>query len=281
MIGEPTPPRPDLGLDGPGMAAVRAGDVPRLPDGRPMATWHWWEVVGFTLLGFLLGSIAAAPVFLLFGDTTKGGASGPSELLQGIVMDVVLLATLSLWLRRRHPRWREIVGFPTRRQAPKEALIGGGLGLLVRLAAGIASAVILALLESATGAKVSLPTQVSGNLAPAAFVMFAIYAVIVAPITEEFVFRGLLYRSVRDRWGVVLGAIVSGISFGLVHFIADVPWQGVVALQSTMVVTGIGLALIYERRKNLVADIAGHAAFNLVAVVAIAAGMGYLPVFGR
>ncbi len=53
-----------------------------------------------------------------------------------------------------------------------------------------------------------------------------------------------------------------------------------VALQITMVVTGIGLALIYERRKNLVSDIAGHAAFNLVAVVAIAAGAGYIHIPG-
>jgi membrane protease YdiL (CAAX protease family) len=245
---------------------------------RLLATWRWWEVLGMTLLGFFLGSLVSIPIFILFGDTTRGGASGASELLQGIVMDIVLMATLVLWLRVRHPTWRQIIGFPARRALPKEAAIGAGLGLLVRFAAGVVSVVVVAFLTSATSETVSLPDQVSSDLAPAAFMLFAVYAVIVAPITEEFVFRGLLYRSIRDRRGVALGAILSAIPFGLVHYVAGVPWPGVVALQITMVVTGVGLALIYERRKNLVADIAGHAAFNLLAVVAIGVGAGMLPV---
>jgi membrane protease YdiL (CAAX protease family) len=36
-----------------------------------------------------------------------------------------------------------------------------------------------------------------------------------------------------------------------------------------MVITGLGLALVYERRKTLLAPIVGHAAFNLIAVVVI------------
>ena len=182
------------------------------------------------------------------------------------------------WLRRRHPDWRAIIGFPSRRRVPKEAGIGALLGILVRIAAGIASAAVVAVLTSVSNSQVKIPEQVDTNLAPVAFAMFVVYAVIVAPITEEFVFRGLLYRSIRDRRGVALGAVVSAVLFGLVHAVPGVPWLDVVALQITMVVTGIGLALIYERRKNLVSDIAGHAAFNLVAVVAIAAGAGYINV---
>jgi membrane protease YdiL (CAAX protease family) len=37
--------------------------------------------------------------------------------------------------------------------------------------------------------------------------------------------------------------------------------------------TGIGLAWIYQRRRNLLAPTAGHAVFNLIAVVAIVAGV--------
>ena len=36
-----------------------------------------------------------------------------------------------------------------------------------------------------------------------------------------------------------------------------------------MVVTGLGLALVYERRKTLLSPIVGHAAFNLIAVAVI------------
>ncbi len=277
MIQDPPPPRPDLGLPGM-MNPVLGAEVSSDEAGRPLATWRWWEVVGITLLGFILGTIASIPVFLLLGDTMSAtGASGVSELAQGLVVDGVLLATMIVWLRRRHPRWKQIIGFPTRAQFPKEVLIGGLLGIGVRIAAGIASAIVVGLLGSATGTDVSIPQQVTSDLRPGAFVLFALYAVIVAPVTEEFLFRGLLYRSIRDRRGVALGAIISALVFGLVHFVPGGNWQGVVALQLTMVITGIGLALIYERRKNLVADIAGHAAFNLIAVVAIAFGVGVVP----
>jgi membrane protease YdiL (CAAX protease family) len=36
-----------------------------------------------------------------------------------------------------------------------------------------------------------------------------------------------------------------------------------------MMVTGLALAVVYERRKNLVANIAAHATFNVVGVILI------------
>lgn len=260
------------------MNPVRGAEVTLDESGRPLATWRWWEVVGVTLLGFILGTIASIPIFLLLGDTvTASGASGVSELAQGVVVDGVLVATLIFWLRRWHPRWTQIIGFPTLARFPKEVIIGAALGLGVRIVAGIVSALVVSLLGALTHADVSIPEQVTSDFTPAAFALFAIYAVLVAPITEELVFRGLLYRSIRDRRGVATGAIISALAFGLVHFVPGGNWEGVLALQLTMVITGLGLALIYERRKNLVADIAGHAAFNLVAVIAIATGVGIVP----
>ena len=276
----PEPPsRPDEGFPPlppvPG-AAVRTG-----LDGRPLATWTVWEVVGRVLLGFLLGTLASIPVFALMKDTTSNGAVGPSELLQGLVLDGVLLASLIVWLRRRHPAWRQILGFPARRHLLKEIAIGAGLGLLVRFAAGVASVAVTAVLERATGQAVSLPQQVRTGMSGPAIALFALYAVIVAPLTEELVFRGLLYRAIRDRLGVAVGAVLSAIPFGLIHYVGGQPWRDVLTLQLTMVVTGVGLALIYERRKTLVADIAGHAAFNLLAVILIATGSGLIPGFLR
>jgi membrane protease YdiL (CAAX protease family) len=43
-----------------------------------------------------------------------------------------------------------------------------------------------------------------------------------------------------------------------------------------MVVTGFCLALLYDRRKNLVANIAAHCTFNIIGVILIF----WLPRFG-
>ena len=71
-----------------------------------------------------------------------------------------------------------------------------------------------------------------------------------------------------------LGAIVSGLAFGAFHLLTPGAGLDVLALGITLAGTGIGLAWIYRRRGNLLANIAGHAAFNLIAVIAIIAGVG-------
>ena len=272
MTYEP-PPRPDLRADGHAVGReLVPGPMPAtLPDGRPKVTWRFLPTIGMVLAGFLLGSIAATPIFALFGGTTEGGASGASELAGGIVIDAVVLVVLVVWLNARHRGWREALRLVPSQHVGREVAIGAGLGIAVRIVAGIAVAAIVAVLSAATGDEVTVPEQVTGNLQGVGLVVFAVFAVIVAPVTEEFLFRGLIYRSIRDRHGVALGAIVSALMFGAIHFVVDEAWTGNVALQVTMVVTGLGLALVYERRKTLLAPIAGHAAFNLIAVVVIVA----------
>jgi len=150
----------------------------------------------------------------------------------------------------------------------REVAIGAALGVAVRIVAGIVAAIVIAALASVTGEEVAVPEQVVGDLRGVELVVFTVFAAVVAPITEEFVFRGLIYRSIRDRHGVALGAIVSAVLFGAIHYVPG-PWPDALALQITMVVTGLGLALVYERRKTLLAPIVGHIAFNLIAVVVI------------
>jgi membrane protease YdiL (CAAX protease family) len=256
----PTPPRPDLGSPG----------LPVPPEilGRPLATWRWWEAIGVVVGAFILGSIATIPIYLIFGDTRQGGASGASELAQSAVLDLALLAVLIGWLSRWHPTWRPVIGFPAKDRWVREVAIGAGLGLMVWFAATIAAGAILATLNAIGNAPVpeSLPDQISSDLPAAGLVVFALLAVVIAPVTEEFIFRGLLFRAIRDRRGFWPGAIVSALLFGLVHYLPDNPWRSVVALQAVMVFTGLGLAFVYEKRRNIVANMAGHAAFNSIAV---------------
>jgi membrane protease YdiL (CAAX protease family) len=258
------PPRPDGGGD-PSLVT----DSRSVP-GRPVATWRWFEFVGVFLLGFFIATLAALPVYALLHNTSAGGASGVSELAQTAVTDVVLVGVLVAWLSRKYPDWRAAIGFPPKGRRLREAAIGAGFGLLLLLVATIASTLILALLQAATGgAKQSLPQQVRSDLSRPGLAVFVLVALVVAPVTEEFVFRGLIFRRIRARHGFWLAAAVSSLLFGAVHYVSVGDWQSSAALQATMVLTGLGLATIYERRGNLLADIAGHAAFNTIAVITV------------
>lgn len=264
------PPRPDLRADGSPLGGTQGpvGADDTLPDGRRRVTWRFLPAIGIVLLGFMIGSFAAVPVFALLGDTTDGGASGFSELVQGIVVDLAMMGTLLWWLRTRHPAWPAALRVVPSSRVGREAAVGAGLGVAVRIVAGIVAAIVIFVLAALTNEEVAVPEQVVEGLRGFQLVVFALFAVVVAPITEEFMFRGVIYRSIRDRHGAALGAVVSSVLFGAIHYVPG-PWPDALALQITMVVTGLGLAWVYERRKTLLSPIVGHAAFNLIAVVAI------------
>jgi len=251
------PPRPDLTA---------------FEDTSAKATWRWWEALVAALLAWLAGGLASLPLVALLKPDVSGPIGGEG-LFIGIVSNSVTMALLILWLRTAHPRWAEIIGWPKWSGVVRELAIGAGLGILVRIAAGIVGSGVVLVLKDASNRPVNLPTQISTNLTGWGLVSFAIFAVIAAPVLEEFVFRGLIFRSIADRRGFWTGAIVSAIAFGAFHLLTPGDGLDVLALGITHVGTGLGLAWIYWRRKNLLASIAGHAIFNLIAVVAIIAGL--------
>jgi len=251
------PPRPDLSS---------------LEDASVKATWRWWEALVAALLAWFAGGLASLPLVAVLKPDLSGPIGGEG-LFIGIVTNAVSMGVLILWLRTAHPGWADIIGWPDRSGVVRELAIGAGLGILVRIAAGIVGGGVVLLLKDASNRPVNLPTQISTDLTGWGLVSFAIFAVIAAPLLEEFVFRGLLFRSIADRHGFWAGAIVSAIAFGAFHLLTPGNGLDVLALGITHVGTGLGLAWIYWKRKNLLASIAGHAIFNLIAVVAIIAGL--------
>jgi membrane protease YdiL (CAAX protease family) len=89
---------------------------------------------------------------------------------------------------------------------------------------------------------------------PAVIAIF-VAATVGAPLLEELLFRGLLFRSLRRPLGVASALVLSGIFFGALHPLANVVPVGFL---------GIVLAGIFatSRQRSLVASIAGHATFN-------------------
>ena len=255
----PPPPRPDIPWQ-------------EAQPGPTVATWRWWEAVIASMVAWLIGGFAVLPLVALMRPSADDPLGGDA-LFIATISNAITLGVLILWLRTSHPGWVTIIGWPSRRQALPEIAIGAGLGILVRVASGVAATLIVFALRGVSDRSVDLPTQVSTDLSGWGVVAFAVFAVIAAPVLEEFVFRGLLFRSIADRHGFWPGALVSAVAFGAFHLLTPGDGLDVLALGLTHVGTGIGLAWIYWRRKNLLASIAGHAVFNLIAVIAIVTGL--------
>ncbi len=41
--------------------------------------------------------------------------------------------------------------------------------------------------------------------------------IITAPVAEEILFRGLVFRTLRERWGTMAGVLISSVLFALIH----------------------------------------------------------------
>ncbi len=78
--------------------------------------------------------------------------------------------------------------------------------------------------------------------------------VVVAPLTEEFLFRGLILRGFLSRYRARKAILVSALLFGAFHLN---PWQ---LLPATVV--GVLFGWWFAQTRSLVPGLVGHALFN-------------------
>jgi membrane protease YdiL (CAAX protease family) len=88
----------------------------------------------------------------------------------------------------------------------------------------------------------------------------------LAPVAEEFFFRGFLYNAFRQRMPAIAAGILQSLIFGFCHTFGTI--HAVIA-----VVLGIALTLVYQWRKTLVTPIVVHAGLNLTSAIGVLAMM--------
>jgi membrane protease YdiL (CAAX protease family) len=81
---------------------------------------------------------------------------------------------------------------------------------------------------------------------------------LLGPITEEVVFRGLIFRLLRDEGFVKPGIIVSSVLFAVIH--------GGVSDALMAFPVGVALAWLYDQTGRLSAPLAAHILLNSLAV---------------
>ena len=91
-------------------------------------------------------------------------------------------------------------------------------------------------------------------------VLSAALTCVVAPIGEEFLFRGYIFTALRNWRGPWPAAVITGLLFGLVH-IGSAPVLDLIPLAGL----GFGLCLLYRRTGSLYPCIALHSLNNSIA----------------
>jgi len=85
-------------------------------------------------------------------------------------------------------------------------------------------------------------------------VYLGVFAVVLAPVAEEFIFRGMLFPFVRQLGFPKLAWLGVSFLFALIHLNAPTLLP--------LFVFALGLTWLYERTDNMLAPITAHALFN-------------------
>lgn len=99
---------------------------------------------------------------------------------------------------------------------------------------------------------------------PAGWAAGLVAMVLVGPLGEEVLFRGLLQQAARAALGPVAAVVGIALLFAGLHFLP--------AYLAAIALVGIVLGVAFERSGSLVAGWIAHAAYNGLVLVALAGG---------
>jgi membrane protease YdiL (CAAX protease family) len=240
------PPRPDA-----------FGEPDRLPPLAPLPTWRAWEAVAVFFAALLVAAIVDSIV-------QAAVTSCPGRYLGQLVAGEAGLAVAVIgWLRIVDHAPLAALGLPRRPWGDLAAGVATGAVLVV---AGDGVLVIVrSIVTQVLGHAPAQPDQVFTCVRGGWLIAVAPAVIVAAPFGEELFFRGYLYKGLRRRFPVWVAALISAAAFGAGHFAG----LSYLLLIPGLIVVGVGLALVYERRQSLLASMAAHATFNVVGFIAI------------
>jgi uncharacterized protein len=254
-IPPPQPASEPASADGAAEAKPPPGDEP---------DWRIWMVPAAIVMGLAMGELAVIVVDVI-GAAAGSSFTHPSpavSIVGNVVVDLAFVASALYFASTRPPLRASDFGFrrvPLRRGVI--AVVSAGVGYY-----GLTA--VYAEIFKLHGQD-KLPSELGVSRSDAALVAAAVFVCVIAPIAEEFFFRGFLFGALR-RWrvrvagrevGSWLAAVVVGVLFGLAHTGSASP-EYLVPLGFL----GFVLCLIRWRTRSLYPCMALHAFNNSLAL---------------
>jgi CAAX protease family protein len=230
---------------------------PERPEGAPESGPRWppWTAPVALIAGFAVA---------LFGYILVGGIAGAAgadlddpppwvNILATVIQDAALIGS-ALFFARLNGRVR------ARDFGLRPTPFWSGLGWMS--AAWAAFFVFTIVWISALGIEErdDLPSELGADESTLALVCVGLLVTVVAPVAEEFFFRGFFFNALRNWRGVLPAALLTGLVFGAIHG-GSAPAGYLVPLAAF----GVALCLLYVRTGSLYPCIALHALNNSLA----------------
>ncbi len=212
------------------------------------------------MLRLLLGIFLCVAIGALLTLLVRGANASKPELSLGRMMVSVLsfqgaaLALVWRFIREHEMNWAEAFGFRNRRG---RALLLGTLAVFIFSPVGqllqLLSFKLLTWLHLDPTAQAAVEVLRGASRGPG-LIGFVLITVVLVPLAEELVFRGILYPAIKSAGFPRLALWGTSVFFAAIHFN--------LAIFLPLLLLALVLTWLYEKTDNLLATIAAHSLFN-------------------
>jgi uncharacterized protein len=233
------------------------------PPGQAAVDWPAWmapvALIGGLVVAAVGGLVVDLPAIALGAKLTTSHTPPGLAIADTFVQDVafVLAAVFCAQLGGRGVRAWQLGLRPPRVGWRRAALMIAGLIVLF-----IVLNVIWAALFNP--GKEKILEQLGSNENAALLLLSAALTCVVAPISEEILFRGFIFTALRSWRGTIPAAVITGVLFGAVHA-GSAPVLDLVPLAAL----GFGLCLLYRYSGSLYPCIIAHSLNNSIAFASL------------
>jgi uncharacterized protein len=222
----------------------------RIAWGLPDALLCW-------MAGYLGAILASIPLY-----ASHGGTDIDTKLVFGVILPaqqlMVLLAVVYVTRLKGQKSLAADFGLVVRLRDAKALIVGATLEIVLTLA-------LLPIIQLDPDAQnQQLLSDLKDHRDIGTIVLFVIGAVVLAPIIEELLFRGVLLRALLRRAQPVTAVLTSAVIFALVHYLGD---PNTLPFLPALTGLGVVLAVVALRSGDLSTSIFIHAGFNLTTTI--------------
>ncbi|WP_418791740.1 lysostaphin resistance A-like protein [Phosphitispora sp. TUW77] len=219
--------------------------------------WKWWDLV--LVLVMLLALIPASGLLknyiLQMISALKITGNSPQTLalfLGTFVQAGIMIFSVALLTWRRHGS-REDLGLISD-NLMQNIFLGLGGGIVLAVVVWIMGLIVFRIFGPPPPQDIE--KLLTGLKSGRDLLLPFISVSVLAPLSEEIYFRGMVFPVIRARYGQAAGMLLSGLIFGALHM----------DIYRVLPITAMGfmLAYFYETTGSLITPIVAHCAWNSI-----------------
>jgi CAAX protease family protein len=227
---------------------------PELPEGAAPQWPAWYAGIGFLVA--LIATLVVVGIFAAATGATTDDEDPTFTVVATFLQAMIFIGTAVLFASFTRKPKPEHFGL---RPAPFWSTAGWA-------ALGMASFYLLVALYTVIvqpDAQQTVAQDLGAEQGTFGMIAAGFMVICVAPIAEEFFFRGFFYRALRSRWSVLGAAAIDGLLFGVIHY--DFSGADALLILPPLAILGFTFCLVYERTGSIYPTIAMHSFNNAIA----------------